>query len=285
MHPFILLATADNELGRFDANSLPDQTCMELLVTDLSKSILRLFRDENGAFHDVCKWMAVKCNADGGVTRVRFITMAWGGTVNLQYIPPFVKEFALENRKASFRLSGSLETAMLPQGLTKFTATWHGLDGTVDLATLPSPLVTFDIQKNFFTGSCDLASLPQNLKELNVRGNKMSGKIDLRTLPPVIQRLNLEENAFTREVDFQRLPETLWMLVLEGNSFTGEICMAQRKEGISVHCGRNKFAGIATVSSAGDVFVYLNNTDVEDVVDETGEQHRLQRMFMRGLLR
>ena len=109
---FQLILSADSSIGRFDKNSLSDQTLMELLVDRLTHQAKYILRDSTEEFKDKCTWECVTCDVEDNVVQIHFM-QPYNGTLDFAFIPPKVRSFATKNQY----FHGTIDTALLPSGL------------------------------------------------------------------------------------------------------------------------------------------------------------------------
>ena len=196
--------------GRLDADSLPHQTLMELLVGDFDDT--ECFRDEDGGFKDIRTWYGVVVNTDGLVCSIEWesaeqIDIFGEGNIPCGLVSP----------------GGCINMHWIPSSVTAFTACELNLSGSMDTRAFSHHLVTLSVGDNRFHGACDISALPRKMHAVYVWGNRLSGSLDLRGFPPTMQVFAASCNAFTGSVDFRSLPSTLIHLWLNGNRLSGYI--------------------------------------------------------------
>ena len=235
------ITTADPSLqgniGRFEINSLSQQTLMELLVADMAYAALCNAPD----FIDKCEWPGITCDADASVIRIH-LTMS-GGTVNLQGVPSTVKK--LEMRSCD--LFGTFASAALPRGLTYCALSSNSLTGSISIEYLPQELIAIFLSYNQLSGSINLRAAPPQLKLISFDANRLSGSLDLTGLPPCLSVLGLGENSFTGEVDISNLPVGMRELRIQKNSLSGVLdiqAAKARNPSLHVNCDGNTFDAI-----------------------------------------
>ena len=248
MNPLVYTFTADVSLGRFDKNSMPQQTLIEMLVQDFID--VKIAKDEEGNFHDIEKWCIFKFNADGEVAEINidvddkemgfyliynndFIRsiktgcFSEGGTIDFQYVPSTVTSLII----CEMEFEGTLETKDLPAGLLKLSLTENKFAGTFSISDLPSKIDYVSIRSNHFEGSLDIESLPGSVTVFVASQNHFLGTINLNNLPRALRSLVLSDNELTGSLELRNAPITLEEVSLFGNNFQGEklIVDASRK--------------------------------------------------------
>ena len=204
MHALFLLSIDKPGMSRVDANSLPQQTKMELLIagiTDTSK-----FREGSDAFLDLDQWIGLQLSEGGEVTRICFACMfsaffREGGTIHLQWLPHTVTHFTI----AKNMLEGTCDTVALPRGIIAFRVSTNKLHGTFDLTSLPDSMQDLMIAENAFSGTLDIRSLPPAMMRFVAHSNSFAGELDLSALPEGLRKLTLDKHRF--EADYSLVPE------------------------------------------------------------------------------
>ena len=59
------LALIDNAVARVQTHMLPDQTLLELLISELDENTQRLHQDSDGAYRPIDTWDSVAIDANG----------------------------------------------------------------------------------------------------------------------------------------------------------------------------------------------------------------------------
>ena len=201
----ILLQLADiTGVAKFDLNSLDQQARMELFVADIKDT--HRFRDLEGDYYDVCKWLSVMCDADKAVKQICFYGVfqpffPQGGTVNLDVLPETLTNCLLKGNK----LEGTCNTAKLPRTLTSLDLSSNKMSGTFDIAGLPPKMCQIIIEDNKFSGVLAIGHLPPETKRFSARFNDFGGALDLSTLPRNLWTLHLDKSKF--DADFSLVPE------------------------------------------------------------------------------
>ena len=285
LHLFI--ASDPQALGRLDYDLLPDQTLVEMLFSGIPKDKqMKHFQnqDAEGYFKDVCEWECVRCDELKNVTEIeKTVTAYVQGTVTIDYMPPQVTKFKLvcDSMYNGGKLTGTLQTSLLPHKLDHFHITDLSFAGTVDLRTLPSVLREFDIHGNNFTGGCDLTALPSSIQRLKVDKNNFFGSISLESLPKGLKVLFLSKNNFFGKLNFGSLPDSLEVLDIKNNKFCGEFRLTKALRYGYFNAGNNDFDPRATLSKdLKNMYVILKSSPITHIVDEDGNTHPSSRFLL-----
>ena len=277
-----LTIAADPSLARFDVDSLSDQIRMELLIGGLKETLRYEILTDDGEFKDVCDWTDIQCNSDGNVTKVEMLSYASpenGETLNLVYMPPLVTTFSF----AMVGASGSLDTQALPAGLQILSVTQtEKISGPIETAYLPRGITELDLNGNAFDGKLDLTVLPPGLVLLNVHSNKFTGSVNLTKLPKGLEDLYLANNQFVGELDFGSLPGRIEEIDVSENRFSGSFVLKkvpQTLQYVNVSACRS-IIGVAVVAKSFPGEVWLKGTGVIAVTDEIGRIHAMERAFL-----
>ena len=244
-----LLLTADGPIFRVDSDSMTDQTRMEIFISDMPESFQRRFQDESHDFHDKCAWAGVRCEEDGNVAKI-----SWGdvyapvpGRISLDHLPPRLHTLNISNREdmlALAKLSGTVETTRLPDGLRKIYLDNNLLEGTFDFRRLPSYLQILVCSSNRFSGSAHLDALPQDLADLHISENAFSGSLVFANMPKALRHLALASNAFSGEISFSGLPAELMVLDVSSNRLSGSVDFWSLPRGLwKLDLWENEFRG------------------------------------------
>ena len=273
----LFLNTNDPSIGRFDQSSLSDQTRMEIAFDGIGtrqKVDFGIFGD-NGEYNDFCALSWVDCNEDGHVLKVSRVGFVADGTVSLDFLPPMLTEFCIQNQVCNdgLRIQGTVNTATLPESLESFIVQYHKLSGTVDLVGLPLALTKFKLGDNAFEGTCDLTRLPPKLEILCLYKNKFSGSVSLRSLPASIQSIYMDRCQFSGELFLDKLPKDMKDLDVSSNAFQGSFVLLGREKVIKVYARHNAFRGKAIVCKVNAHQVKLQGNSVESVYDEHGQRY------------
>ena len=158
-----LLITADPQsFGRVDPASMPDQTLLELLVSDIENTTV--VRDKEGVFLDILSWDGLTFTA-GEVTQVNFAAEI-----------TFDDENETEEGQYILGPKGSIDLRWVPRTVHTFSISDLDLHGTVETSGLAEALWRFNISSNKFTGTFCIASLPQRLKKLGFPSINCAGR-------------------------------------------------------------------------------------------------------------
>ena len=190
--------------GRFDASSISEQTCMELLVGDIK--YLSIVQSIPGSFLDIKYWRGVDIT-DDYVIKISF---------NQRDIFSSEDDFVVGP-------GGRIDLRWLPSKLTWLGLSDMRLEGTIETADLPRDLRYVDLSRNRFEGTFCIKGLPENIDHLFIDTNQLSGSLHLEHLPPKAVVLNAQRNRFEGTLDFGHLPECIETLNLSDNKFSGTI--------------------------------------------------------------
>ena len=226
----LFIASSDTSLGRFNPSMLTDQARMEMLVASLEEMNDDSFDQDpltfttaDGDYLDVCNWPGVECDHAGIVTKINWWADNWAcGSVTLDYLPEQLQYFNVS--RGIFdesKVSGTVQTSMLPRSLECFLVNSQELFGTLDFGGLPLPMATFEGYYNKFEGKIELERLPPKIDGIDLSGNKLCGTLCLTKLPASLRRLILDSNSFTGEIQLDSLPIGIEELDLSCNSLTG----------------------------------------------------------------
>ena len=195
MYAFQLLLSVDPSLGRVDYSLLSDQTLLEMLIDGFDDASKQPYQDNDGMYQDVCTWCCVTCDDDDRVIEVDIDSTSVGGSLELCYIPPKVKELYVTTMYGN-RLTGSVDLTHLPGGMHDLSLSKNRLNGEIDLTCLPNRTTYLYLDNNQFTGEIDLTQLPDGMKELFLNNNQLSGSLVLSKLPPAMRCMNVRGNNF-----------------------------------------------------------------------------------------
>ena len=233
MHAFVpFLLSADTAVGRFNKDSLPEQTRMELLMAPIIKETANLpasskglqlrpkIFDTNGDILPVCSWVGVLCNNDRKVDSILWMSLPW-----LMGKEDFHPETFLEHARSVVISHSSMR-------------------GTLDLSALAPRLADLDISYNSYTGGIQLSELPTSLEKLNLSFNSLEGSLNLENLPAGMKKLNLSRNKFLGSVSLVKLPDSLTNLFLQENNLTGTVSLRNLPQNLEcLELSRNKLSG------------------------------------------
>ena len=293
---------------------LSDQTMMEAAIEMFPERLKELFKDPNGEYKDVCKWMGVKCSGRRRVESIQWVnefrdSMSNGSEMDLysactfffDLLPRALKKFHVHTRDditTHFWLFWCLETGSLPRTLIKFQASGQRIVNTVDFTRMPPNLEFFDIRSNrcggkaqltnlppelqyfhiagnTFLGSLDLCHLPPRLKDFNVADNRFCGCLNLACLPDSLEFLDVSTNHLEGSVYLDKLPLQMKVLYLNENGFSGEVIMQMPPPNIRVvDLQINAFSGTAVIARCAWDRVVLNCNKITWLMDETGRGHK-----------
>ena len=272
MTTFHLLSTADPALGKFDLDSLSEQTRMELLVESLALRWKEQRYDANDIFREVCEWVGVRCTAEDKVFSV-LLDDSDGGTIDFLYLPRQMNDFTLG--RCAFE--GNLDIRDLPASLKILYIPKNKISGEIDLSALPGEMTNFQCSDNLLTGSCDLEHIPQTLRVLDLAENRLSGSIVLKKLPPRMSEINLEGNQLLGTLDLEHLPRDIFRLNLSSNLFEGQVTIKKYPMLLEfLLLAGNRLSGTAVLASGistHDCLIEFFNNSIEAVVDEEGCEH------------
>ena len=276
------LSSADPSLGRFDADSIPDQILMEMLIDGLRENQKSLFQDADGGFTDVCAWHGVECTGDD-VKCVKFAFICFSeAQFPFERIPRRIEHFEI----STCNLHGTLNTEYLPPNLTNLDLSYNRLHGSLNFKGLPSALVSLILRENDFHGFCALSDLPKTLVSFDAALNNFSGEIALDDLPAVMQSLNLQKNKLTGSVTIGKLPPPMVVLDLSKNSLSGDLALLLEeipREMEYIDVTDNPLSGTIVLSEAFDVLNFPICYDgIEKVVDAHGNRHKLEKPLCTG---
>ena len=299
-----ICADTDATLGRFNQDTLTDQMRMELLIDGLTDEAKRIFKYYNGDYMDIARWAGVEVDADTNTVHFIFFGVFASGSLALEFMPPTTRKFDLSEGK----VSGTIDTAALPDSLTTFTfRTAYTAGGTINFCTLPPRLIDLDLSANKFEGNADLTALPETLESLDIRFNNFTGSVALDKLPQKLIKLRMGENDFEGSVALDALPEALdeldlsncklsgslnlrslpssmEYLFVDDNAFSGELCLTVPMMRLrDAHFQNNAFFGVALVDRSICQNVILHDNKITAVKDESGEDYEC-RMDERGFV-
>ena len=295
---FVLSSHATDSLSLSD---LSDQTLMEMLIEHMEICPSDQFRDETGAYKEVCKWPGVQCNGRRRVKHILWLErylkdVVLRGTVDFRFMPQRTRNFVIYagDEQSRNSLFGTIDTAALPRGLSTFFIPYQRFHGTIDFRRLPLELESLRIQDNRFEGSIHLNNLPKKLKQLHAHENRFSGSLILKSLPDTLESLNASHNQLFGSLCLRNLPRTLEELKLENNSFSGSVSFDALPDGLkaidlssnslrgefvllkppnaltALNAQGNQFSPTAMIARRAHKCVALSYNYVKRVVDEYG---------------
>mmetsp|Transcript_25699 Transcript_25699/g.40060 ORF Transcript_25699/g.40060 Transcript_25699/m.40060 type:complete len:218 (-) Transcript_25699:7-660(-) len=181
------VSAVDQPPGKFDVNSLSQQTLMELLIQDVYDKEPLCIDDEDPK--DIRRWHGVTLNVKEEVVRIvwRGFDISLSGTLDFRKLPPTVENVQVQRTD----LEGTLDCSMLPQSIVIFGIQSNRFSGELDLTCLPKQLEHFCVQSNDFGGTLDLSSLPETLRRLDLSLNQSVGWTNFDMLPDAQVELNV----------------------------------------------------------------------------------------------
>ena len=271
---FQLFLSVDPSLGRVDYSLMSDQTLMEMLIDGFDDNAKKNYQDAASMYLDVCTWSCVHCDGDERVIRIDMETSSITGSLQLCYVP--LKANVVNMRSwGKSKMTGSVDLARLPDGMTELSLDNNVLTGEIDLTHLPGGMTELSLYDNQLTGEIDLTNLPKGMTLLCLNSNQLTGKIYLNQLPSCMRKLYLNSNQFIGEVDLTQLPDGIKDFHLEDNMFTGEINLAHLPDGMEyLHLANNQFSGGIDLSQLPSRMreLYLNNNQLTGEVVITNDR-------------
>ena len=236
----LALLSADPSLGRIDYNSLSDQTLMEILFDGLDAESKAMNQDESGSYLNIAEWNGLFCDSESRVLVINKPHDRSNGSIPLEFIPPMVENYEMNNMEAT----GTLDTCRLPKRLRFFSIAYNAYFGTVNFQTIPERVTNFEINDNAFSGTCDLTSLPQTLLVLCINRNKFCGGLAMDNLPPRIESLLANENQFTGTVCLSNLPRAMFEINISDNALEGQFILTNEPPSLfEFNAVNKKFCG------------------------------------------
>ena len=174
---------------------MPDQTLMEILMEGFDDETKKEYKDCEGMYLDVCEWSCVKCDDDQKVIEIDIESSNITGSLELCYVPPNVNVVKIRSWGEG-KMSGSVDLARLPDGITEILLYNNGFTGEIDLTHLPGGMTELSLYDNQLTGEIDLTQLPKGMKYLFLKNNQLSGSVVIRRLPQGMKMIDLRENHF-----------------------------------------------------------------------------------------
>ena len=186
----------DASLGRVDYELLPQQSLLEMTVSDIND--ISMFCDHDGYFFECTRWVGVSCDLDENVRNIKWSNLhnsffAEGGTVHVEWLPQTLQTFDIFMN----HLYGSVDLTRLPASMRLFVVTANRLEGAADLTALPRELQYLYLARNSFSGGVRVANLPDSLIEIDIAENALSGAVDLTALSAGIRKINLSSNKLS----------------------------------------------------------------------------------------
>ena len=232
------LFTAEiSSIGRFDAQSLPQQTLIEMLVENITD--VGIAKDASGCFIEIKRWSILSFDVEDNVTEIRMdadnVEMRFdffddvkiprsiasgcfeeGGSIDLRFTPSTVHSITL----SFMDFAGTLETQRLPHGMTELLINANQFFGPFDIKGLPPGMREAHIQKNHFAGVLLVEYLPEQMFIFNASANRFHGTVNLTKLPHGLVELYLSMNTFHGDIRLLDIPSALRKVRLHGNKFS-----------------------------------------------------------------
>ena len=277
---FSLFVAIDPSLGRLDYESLTDQARMEILVANLPANRLSQFQDAHGNFKDLFHWgVCIGSDPYGNVYHILFAGLP-ENALNLRYIPPHVKSFALQK-------SGEcdLKPSDLPQGITNLCMTGTPVRGDFAFSALPKHMIKVFLNACELQGTADMQHLPQDLNVLRIDNNQLRGSLLLDKLPKNLAELWAHENCFSGALILDDLPASMSIVSVHSNEFRelriAKVLLPSRR--LEINARWNAISGTAVIAkgiNARKVKIDLLLNTIEAVVDENGKRHRFEKSIL-----
>ena len=200
MFKALSLFAADTHLGRVDIASLPQHTCMEMLIDRIPEK--GAFQNKEGAYRDIKTWVGVRLNYDNEVTQIAWAGFRGrgffkGGHIQLDFLPGTLIDFACERSK----LTGTLDIGRLPRVMRRLSLGGNQLSGALDMPCLPRQMETFKVSSNQFLGSIDLRDLPETVRYIMLNNNQLTGNAVINYLPRGLELIRLDGNDIVHLFD------------------------------------------------------------------------------------
>ena len=187
------VASVDPSLGRADLHSMPQQTLVELFISNMRGDYLSYVRGNRDSYPDVCEWASLECDDAANLTEI-----SWN----------------------ECGLIGPLQFAYLPRTVKRADLSRNGFEGSVDIEHLPAGLELLDISENNLSGTLDFTALGEKIQIFQACANKLSGEVNLSSLPAKLEVLELSANSFTGELRILSLPNSIRYINVASNDFT-----------------------------------------------------------------
>ena len=253
----ISLFTADTALSRFNPSLLTDQMRMEILISDMPEEVRELCQDFDGNYKDACTWFSVQCNNSKDVITLNWTYPAFYGTIQLHALPPQLEILSAARRDKRRKLSGTIDTAVLPNSLRMLSLSHNLFTGSFNFLTLPTSLTELSIGANDLSGAMELTNLPVRLELLVASNNKFTGEINLRALPATLMHINLSSNALSGGVNLTKLP-CLNYLDISFNQLSGSVNLGNLPFCLrNLYLQGNAFVGTAHIDRLPHAMEYL----------------------------
>ena len=283
MYIFLHLTEVDPSVGRFDLDSLSDQTRMELLFDGLEKNFKENFLDSKGEYKDLREWSVFWCSSikltSERVTSICLTTMDFSDAdFPFAYIPPLVTQISIYKCK----IHGTLETALLPSKLTSLSLEGNKLSGSLELKGLPRSLTLLSVGSNAFSGSLQLSDLPRSLVRFDAGSNKFSGDISLNALPAALVHFSVSDNELTGSIHIQALPPNIRFISLSNNFFEDDfqlMVFPRHLKFISI-CGNEKVQKVILAACPARMPFNLRGFQISAVFDTDGNKHAWEEQIL-----
>ena len=261
----LFLTADDSALFRADTTFLPDQTKMELVMSNCACAAI--FKDSEGAFRDIHTWVNVKVEDETVVALTEVHDSLRG--IQLHWLPEKVRTVRLPRA----HIDGTLPSGKLPPALIYLSLEDNDLCGELCLAHLPQKIRYLNLQGNLLTGSLDFSNSPPEIESIYLGRNKFAGSTPLDAVPETLQILYMNGNALTGTISLSHLPPSMEELNLSGNPVSGSLRLENIPESMKlIDLSSTELMGTAVVLGVGDAFWHLNvmNTHIDSVVDGDG---------------
>ena len=196
------LALIDSAVVRVQIDMLPDQTLLELLISELDENTQRLHQDSDGVYRPIDTWESLGIDTNGLVSdfcSVQRYDQKWSGSLVPKYLPQSVK-------------------------IVRIRLTY--IDGTVDFAAFPQSLEALILENNRFSGSAALEELPASMGTIAISSNRFTGTIAFENLPPRLERLDVMNNGFTGKSPSKTSRKRFEHWILGSTCFQGKLSLA-----------------------------------------------------------
>ena len=203
-----LFCAYSSSLGRFEIETLPDQTLMELFMQDCPDLVKMRFQDYQGDYRDICTWDFVDCDESDTIQEIAYECAGREQRVNIAYLPRSIKRFSLIAQRGR-KFAGSADLTQLPDSLEDFSIEGNSFFGEVSLESLPESLQQLYLNENNFEGTVNLCKLPAGLCKLDIYDNYFERALNLEMLPAALETLDVSKDAFDGEISLKHLPEAL----------------------------------------------------------------------------
>ena len=195
-----------------------------------------------------------------------------------EHTPKLVSSYMI----ISCNLYGTLETGVLPLGLTRLNLYCNDLYGSVNFKLFPRELQYINISLNSSSGSCSLSDLPETLTQFHAFENKFRGEISLNHLPPGMEHLWLHGNALTGPLHIKSLPESMEVINLSSNLLSGDfVLLTANARSISI--AYNQMSSRAVLfAGKGEMRFEVWHSGITQVVDPDGNHHEWEENIVKN---